>query len=133
MGVRPYLPGLRAKCCLYMITHSGDHTDLAVGPKLLRLAGTACPHVCVRPCLMVRPGPRARCCLYMITHSGDHTDLAVGPEWLRLAGTACPRVCKTLSQGQTWPQSQVLSIHNHTELAVGPEWLRLARYCMVDV
>ena len=45
------------------------HTELAVGPNGSDLQGTACLHVWVRPCLMVRPGLRARCCLYMITQS----------------------------------------------------------------
>ena len=92
-------PGLRARCYLNMITQPCS------GPR----RAPSC-----RYCMRVRPGLRARCCLYMITHSGDHTDFAVGPERIRLAGTACPHVCETLSQGQIWPQSQVLPVHDHT-------------------
>jgi hypothetical protein len=84
--------------------------------------------VCLRPCLKVRPGLRARCCLYIITQI---LQWAPNGSELRVLHVTC--VCETLSQSQTWPQSQVLPTHNHTDLAVGPEWLRLARYCMVDV
>jgi hypothetical protein len=98
-------PGLRAKCYMSMITQPCS------GPRMV----PSCRYcMCVRPCLKVRPGIRARCCLYMITHSGDPTDLAMGPERIRLAGTACPHVCETLSQGQIWPQRQVLPVHDHT-------------------
>ena len=79
--------------------------------------------------LALEPGAACTCShIQVITQT-----LQWAPRGTDLQVLHATRACETLSEGQTWPQSQVLPIHNHTDHAVGHEWLRLARYCMIDV